>query len=95
MTTERILARSENQYEVSLDEGNDTLVVEAFRTQSRIVINLVAGTVIIESPGDISFHAGGKLTLKGDDGVDIISGSEARLVGAEETIIRGKMVRIN
>lgn len=89
------LAKSEGDYLIQLDEDTKTLVVDAIRAKSRITIDLVAGQISIESPGDIDIHAGGKLSLRGDGGIDVLSGADLRLSAGEETIVRGKMVRIN
>ena len=66
-------------------------------TQAGVVleVDVESGCVKIHSAGDIELNAGGKLKLKGAEGVEIDSGADLLAIAAEEQIIRGKMVRIN
>jgi len=72
---------------VSYDAEQDLLVVERQTGGSCIVIDLANDQIRITSGGDISLEAGGVLRLAGKEGIEMKS--------PEETIIQGKMVRIN
>ncbi|MCC7231048.1 MAG: hypothetical protein IT203_11700 [Fimbriimonadaceae bacterium] len=89
------LAEVPGRYRIELDERSEVLSVLAGGNQQPIVIDLASGRILLQSAGDIDIQAGGKLRLRGDDGVEIDGGGDVRLVSSEETIIRGKMVRIN
>lgn len=89
------LAEVPDRYRIVLDEESEVLSIVTGSNQLPIVIDLASGRIFLQSPGDIDIQAGGKLRLRGDDGVEIDGGGDVRLVSSEETIIRGKMVRIN
>lgn len=95
MMGEKFLLDGREGYTIQIDEETSSLIVDTAISKSRIVIDLLLGKISIESPGDIQIHAGGKLVLRGDAGVDIESGGNVGMIAAEETIVRGKMVRIN
>jgi len=71
------------------------LVVVSTEVGVVLEIGVESGCVRIHSAGDIELNAGGKLKLKGAEGIEIDSGADLLAIAAEEQIIRGKMVRIN
>jgi hypothetical protein len=79
---------------VAYDSIHDSLSVRT-RHGAVIQIGFADGAMTIRTEGDIEMSAGGMLRLKGDQGVKIDGGGDVRLASSEETIIRGKMVRIN
>ena len=80
---------------VSYDPSRDLLLVEGATGESVIVIDLAQDRITIRSTGDLDLEAGGKLRLKGKEGVEVEAGGDLRLVSEAETIVRGKMIRIN
>lgn len=91
----RLLAQAEGSYSVLLDDETAILTITGGPQMPGLSFDLNSGQIRISSPGDIEIDSGGKLKLKGTLGVEVDGGGDIRLISAEETIIRGKMVRIN
>jgi hypothetical protein len=93
MNSNSILTKSGK--EISYCEQADTLSICDRELGTQVVIDLGSNQITIRTSGDIELNAGGKLKLRGAEGVEIDGGDDVRLTSSEETIIRGKMVRIN
>ncbi len=90
-----LIFESKDGHRVSVDREADLLTIENAGSITIAHFEFSSGKVSLYSPEDIEIRSGGKLKLRGDEGVDIDSGGDIRVVSSEETIIRGKMVRIN
>ncbi len=80
---------------ISYEADRDLLLVESENGGSCIVIDLSNDKVTIQAQGDIDLNSNQKIRLSAKEGVEIRTEGEAHLVAEGETIIRGKMVRIN
>jgi hypothetical protein len=89
-----LIFESETGHRLLLDRESEAATVEVGNSAS-MVIDLKSGCVRVLSSGDMSFIAGGTISLDGAQGVDIRSGGELRLSASEDNVIRGKVVRIN
>jgi hypothetical protein len=85
---------SSTGFDVLLDRSEEQLVVGSDQTP-RMRIDLRTGSVEILSSSDVSVVSGGRISLDGARGVDIRTGGDLQLIAEGETIVRGKMVRIN
>jgi hypothetical protein len=90
-----LLYKSISGHQVWVDRESEQITVSDPSAAPIIQFDSVTGKINLFSPQDIEIRSSGKLKLRGDDGVEIDGGGDVRLVSAEETIIRGKMVRIN
>lgn len=86
---------SRNGRLISYDPAGDLLLVEGAQGQSVIVIDLAQDKITIRSAGDLELEAGGKLILRGRQGIEVESERDLTLVAQNETIVKGEMVRIN
>ena len=93
MNSNSILTKSGK--EISYCEQTDSLNICDRKLGTELVIDLGSNQITIRTTGDIQLDAGGKLKLRGAEGVEIDGGGDVLLASSEETIIRGRMVRIN
>ncbi len=93
MNTSTIQTRSGKL--ISYEEERDLLVIEQESGGTSIVIDLSNNKVTIQADGDIEFTSSKKIRLAAKEGVEIRTEGEAQLLAEGETVIRGKMVRIN
>lgn len=80
---------------ISYEEARDLLIVEPETGGSSIVIDLSNNKVTIHAEGDIEFSSNQKIKLAAKEGIELRTEGETQLVAQGETIIQGKMVRIN
>lgn len=80
---------------ISYEEERDLLLIEQESGGSCIVIDLSNNKVTIQADGDIEFTSNQKIKFAAKEGVEIKTEGEAQLIAQGETIIQGKMVRIN
>lgn len=94
MSGKEVVYVSTSGVKLELDRDAETLTV---RTQGDNTLNvdLVSGCVEIRSAGDVCLVTGGRIAFDAAEGVDIRTGGDLSLAAEGETIIRGKMVRIN
>ena len=80
---------------ISYEPEHDLLMVESENGGACIVIDLSNDKVTIRANGDIDLASNQKIRLSAKEGVEIRTEGDAELIAGGETIIRGKMVRIN
>lgn len=80
---------------ISYEPDNDLMMVESENGGACIVIDLSNDKVMIRANGDIDLASNKKIRLSAKEGVEIRTEGDAELIAEGETIIRGKMVRIN
>ena len=93
MATEMI--RTDSGKLISYEAERDLLIVENESGGSCVVIDLSNNKVTIHAEGDIEFSSNQKIKFSAKEGIEMHTSGDATLVADEETIIRGKMVRIN
>ena len=87
--------RSSSGHVITLDDtGGAELISIVDKAGSKIVIDSKNKTVAIESRGDLTIKATGKLALTGDQGVSV-NGKTVALEATAELAARGSSVAIN
>lgn len=89
-----LLFQSSTGMQVSVDTETESLEIGA-PSSVALRVDLKAGTVEIFSRDDVSVISGGRIALDAAKGIDIRTGGDLQMIAEGETIIRGKMVRIN